>query len=217
MTTLANQLRRSVSSYLERTGMSARRLSRWAVGDSAFVSRLNRGHSTGLNTADRLLEFMGEPAIGPMFRREVEAFISVKGISESRFGTEAAGDDSFVKRLRDGVSFRLATVDRVRTWMRNAMGRAERAAVSRLIESGSQAEPGGSSPGEHPPEYHREAFLSARQAAAFLTLSSETLHRFRETGGGPAYCEFGNRILYSRADLLVWAWQMRQDPLEAKR
>ena len=135
---------------------------------------------------------MGEPAIGPIFRREVEAFISVKGISESRFGTEAAGDASFVKRLRNGTSFRLATVDRVRTWMRNAMRRAERAAVSRLIKSAPQADPSGSSPSEHPPEYHREVFLSAHQAAAFLTLSSDTLLRFRETGGGPAYCEFGN-------------------------
>jgi predicted DNA-binding transcriptional regulator AlpA len=48
-------------------------------------------------------------------------------------------------------------------------------------------------------------FLDQRQTASLLNLSERTLERFRLEGTGPAYCKFGRRVMYARADVLSWA------------
>ncbi len=111
-------LRRTVEGYIERHRISGRRFGEVALGDPGFIASLARGRSLRLDTADRLLVFMGEAPIGPAFRREIEAFLSVTRTKAYLLGLDAAGDPSFVARLRKGVSPRLATIDRVRAWMR---------------------------------------------------------------------------------------------------
>lgn len=48
-------------------------------------------------------------------------------------------------------------------------------------------------------------FVRPREAAAILRLSVRFLDRCRMHGGGPAYYNFGNRIVYALGDLGVWA------------
>lgn len=48
-------------------------------------------------------------------------------------------------------------------------------------------------------------FLTQTEAARLLRLSGRSLERFRLTGAGPAFRKFGRRVLYERADLLMWA------------
>ena len=73
---------------------------------------------------------MGEAPIGSAFRREVEAFLSETRTKAYLLGLDAAGDPSFVARLRRGVWPRLATVNRVRAWMDRDCSEAIRAAMS---------------------------------------------------------------------------------------
>jgi len=52
--------------------------------------------------------------------------------------------------------------------------------------------------------------LTRREAAEFLSeqglqISANTLQKFATTGGGPDYRIFGNRAVYTPADLLAWA------------
>ena len=139
-------LRRTIDGYIERHRISGRRFGEAALGDPGFVASLSRGRSLRLDTADRLLVFMGEAPIGPAFRREVEAFLSVTRTKAYLLGLDAAGDPSFVARLRKGVSPRLATVDRVRAWMdrdcSDAQRRAIRAAMSARPLNGAPVMPG---------------------------------------------------------------------------
>ena len=122
-------LRRTVEGYIERHRISGRRFGEAALGDPGFIASLARGRSLRLDTADRLLAFMGEAPIGPAFRREIEAFLSVTRTKAYLLGLDAAGNPSFVARLRKGVSPRLATIDRVRAWMDEACTDAQRRAV----------------------------------------------------------------------------------------
>ena len=48
-------------------------------------------------------------------------------------------------------------------------------------------------------------FIRPREAAAILRVSVRFLDRCRVRGGGPAYFNFGNRIVYARGDLAGWA------------
>ena len=48
-------------------------------------------------------------------------------------------------------------------------------------------------------------FLRPREAAAILRVSGRFLDRCRIRGGGPAYFNFANRIVYARGDLAEWA------------
>jgi hypothetical protein len=41
-------------------------------------------------------------------------------------------------------------------------------------------------------------------AAAFLSLSTQRLAKWRLSGGGPKYCKVGRSILYRRDDLEAW-------------
>lgn len=227
MTTLDANLRGVVLSYLKRSGLSGLQFGELALGNPGFVLGLAKGRSLSLDTADRVLRFMGEPPIGPTFRREVEAFLKVTRTEQACLGLKAAGDAAFVDKLRLGSSPRLSTVHRVRAWMRETASEAERVSIVRtlaageetaaelardpamlraLVETESSLLPDESGPsGRETP-----AFLTTRQAAAFLSLSRRTLDRYRSSGAGPVFHRFGGRIAYARADLEEWAAQRRR-------
>ena len=133
METHTTILRRAIEGYIERQRISGRRFGEAALGDPGFMASLARGRSLRLDTADRLLVYMGEAPIGPAFRREVEAFLSVTRTKAYLLGLDAAGDPSFVARLRKGVSPRLATIDRVRGWMDEACTDAQLRAIHAAI------------------------------------------------------------------------------------
>ena len=60
------------------------------------------------------------------------------------------------------------------------------------------------------PDPELKLFLTTSEAATLLRLSRRTLDGYRFTGRGPAYYVFGSRVVYSRADLLIWAWTKRR-------
>ena len=53
-------------------------------------------------------------------------------------------------------------------------------------------------------------FLSPRQAADWLGLSTRTLERYRGTGEGPVFYRFGRHVRYLQADLDAWAKTRRR-------
>lgn len=216
MSDLALQFREAVQAFLERTGTPPARLGADALGDPSFVLRLMRGRIPQLDTADKVLAFMGEAPAGPAFRTEVEAFIEITGTKPYVLGLDAAGDPSFVGRLRRGVSPRLDTVARVRAWMAARCTAAERAPIEALV-AGKRCTPRRPKATERRPSpiHSKEGgtsmsgqttrYLGTREAAAFLGLSPRTLDRYRVTGEGPAFHKFGSRILYAQSDLEEWA------------
>lgn len=50
-----------------------------------------------------------------------------------------------------------------------------------------------------------EVFLNNREAAQHLKLSPRTLEKLRVNSGGPRFRKFGQRVIYSRAELEAWA------------
>ena len=225
---LDDRLRRAVAAWRVRHGVSARRFGTEALGDPDFVWAQARGRSVRLGTADRVLAFMGLPPLGPFFREEVEAFLTVTGTKVSVLGEEAAGNPSFVGRLRKGASPRLRTVDRVRAWMAANASEEEAHAVRARVQeedvlagtelpgsldaplppAGSGAcmeEEGGSHMNDNGSHY-----LNTREAAAWLSLSPRTLDRYRVSGDGPAFHRFGGRVRYLVADLEAWASARRR-------
>ena len=216
MNDLAAQFRDTVEDWLKRTGTPPARLGQQALGDPSFVLRLRRGRVPRLDTADKVLIFIGEAPVGAAFRAEIEAFIEITRTKPYVLGLDAAGDPSFVARLRRGVSPRLDTVGRVRGWMAARCSESECAAI-RAIAAGEPAPPRRSDTkdGDASPTDNKEGgtsmsgqptkYLGTREAAAFLGLSPRTLDRYRVTGEGPAFHKFGSRILYAKADLEAWA------------
>jgi len=205
MNELTTRFRHAVEAFLQRTGTAPARLGTDALGDPSFVLRLMRGREPRLDTADRVLAFIGEAPLGSVFRAEVEAFVEVTRTKPYLLGHDAAGDPSFVARLRRGASPRLDTAERVRAWMAARCSAAERASVRAALGG----EPGGEN--DHEREGDVEVndrptqYMGTREAAAFLGLSPRTLDRYRVTGEGPAFHKFGTRIRYARADLEAWA------------
>ena len=146
-----------------------------------------------LRTADRVLIYMGRPRLGPGFRSEVEAFLEVTGTKVSVLGEEAAGNRSFVGRLRKGASPSLRTVDRIRTWMAAHASVEEMGAIRARIKDKHdvvQAAGPGSSTAPLPSagagiNLEEEGgkgmygngtkYLSTREAAAWLGLSPRAL------------------------------------------
>ena len=221
MARLDDRFRDTVLGHLERTGLPGRRLGAEALNDPGFVASLKKGRRVGLATADAVLAAMGMAPIGPAFRREVEAFLKVTRTKAYVLGEASAHDAGFVKRLREGASFRLATVEKVRSWMAShadAAGlRAMRRAVAgvALLDTAAPEPPEGGprGRGRRQPTDEGETgmnddgnqYLSTRKAAAFLGLSPRTMDRNRMGGEGPSYYRFGHRILYRRDDLEEWA------------
>ena len=221
MTTQAALLR-LLDAYRARTGCSARRLGVEALNDPGLASTLKRGRTLRLSSADRLLAFIGAAPLGPRFRREVEAFLEVTRTKRAVFGHAAAGDPSFAARLMAGASPTLATVDRVRAWMRANASAAERAAIERAVEEAFPASapdaramapsPIDSSIGTEGDTPMRDdtTYLDTRAAAAHLGLSPRTLDRYRVSGEGPAFYKLGTRVRYRLADLEAWAESRRR-------
>ena len=207
MATLDDKLHDLLDAFLERSGTSARRFGVEALGDPGFMASLGKGRRPGLRTVDRLLAFMGLAPAGDAFRREVEAFLGVTGTKAYVLGELAAGDPSFVERLRRGASFRLDTVARVRAWMADQACERARAAMRAAVAGAPllSEDPGRAQQGDPDMTHADNEYLSTRRAAAALGLSPRTLDRYRETGDGPAYHRFGARIVYRRADLDAWA------------
>ena len=210
MATLDTDIRQRVRDHLARNGISARRFGEEALADSGFVASLKRGRRLRLDTADKVLAFMGEEPIGPVFRREVEAFLGVTRTKASVLGSEAVRNRSFVGRLRRGVSPRLRTVERVRSWMAAQSSEAETRVIRALAGHGVPARPAGSETRVSGKKGERNMngdtdYMTTGEAAALLRLSARTLERYRLTGAGPRYRKFGARVLYLRADVVAWA------------
>ena len=193
-------LRRAVDTFIRRHGMSVTGFGQAALGDPSFGAALARGRSPRLDTADRLLAFMGMDPVGPAFRREVEAFLAATGVKLSELGRGVTGNPSFVAWLRRGGSPRLATVDRARAWMAAQPGGA-------METRGAGDEPvrRESFKGENDMSDDTHRYMTTGEAAAFLRLSARTLERYRLNGAGPRFHKFGTRVLYLRADVVAWA------------
>ena len=228
---LDERLRRSIALWRARSGMSARRFGVGALGIPGFVGLQARGRPLRVETADRVLAFMGYPPLGPLLRAEVEAFIEVSGTKVSILGEEAVGNPSFVGRLRRGASPYLATFDRVRAWMAaNATGEEIRAIRERLahlsdpfdgtwdVAGVPSEEPGDAGDVDARAEEHH---LDTREAAAWLGLSPKTLERYRVSGEGPDFIRIGTRVRYLLEDLEKWAsarrWTSTTEERAARR
>ena len=151
------------------------------------------------------------------------------GTKLSVLGEEAAGNPSFVSRLRRGASPRLKTVDRVHAWMATHASEDELCAIrERLTHTNDKNHfAGQKTPGESTrraptcgAELEREGeirmnenvrnYLSTRQAGEWLGLSPRTLERYRVTGEGPVFHRFGSRVRYLLVDLEAWASTRRR-------
>ena len=118
-------------------------------------------------------------------------------------------------RLRDGVSFRLTTVERVRAWMADHAGEAESNAMRTaapalppVAEDRGEIETNQQEHGRTEMNDNR-IYMSTREAAALLGLSPRTLDRYRVNGEGPPFHRFGNRVRYLRTDVEAWAAERR--------
>ena len=96
MNDLPAQFRDAVQAFIERTGTPPARLGTEALGDPSFVLRLTCGRIPRLDTADKVLAFIGEEPLGSAFRAEIEAFIEITRTKPYVLGLDAAGDLSFV-------------------------------------------------------------------------------------------------------------------------
>ncbi|MCY4284144.1 MAG: helix-turn-helix domain-containing protein [Thiotrichales bacterium] len=227
MTTQATLIRH-LDAYRARTGVSARRLGLEALNDPGLATTLARGRTLRLASADRLLAFIGAAPLGPRFRHEVETFLRVTRTKRAVFGLEAAGSPSFVARLLSGASPTLATVDRVRAWMRAHANPTERAAIARAVEEAfptpaSERGAPASAPVPRsvltdslthtqgdPSMRDHTTYLDTRAAAAHLDLSPRTLDRYRVSGDGPTYFKLGARVRYRLPDIEAWAAARRR-------
>lgn len=210
MNELTTHFRDTVRAYLDRTGTAPARLGIDALGDPSFVHRLMRGREPRLDTADKVLAFMGEAPVGPGFRAEVDGFVAVTRTKPYVLGLDAAGDPSFVARLRRGSSPRLDTAERVRRWMAAHCTGAERAAMSDVLAGEPAGANGEDRGGDAAVNDRATEYMGTREAATFLGLSPRTLDRYRVTGQGPAFHKFGTRVRYARADLEDWAAERRR-------
>ena len=202
-------LKNSIDGFLARRGMSRSRFGLETAGNPSLVARIAAGRVIRLDSADRILAYMGKEPFGPAFRREVEAFIAITGTKASLLGHEAVGDPSFARRLRHGASPSLDTCDRVSAWMESQSSEAERLAVRATVEICVPAVPAGSGKQREAEMDDDAIYMGTRELAALLGLSPRTLDRYRVSGGGPKFYKFGNRVRYARADVEAWAAERR--------
>ena len=104
MTMLDGEFERVIAAWLKRSKISDKMLGSLVLDDPHFVSDLKRGRPPQLDEADRVLHFMGIAPIGPRFRREVEAFLTVTRTKPTTLGTKAVGRPAFVRELKTGMS-----------------------------------------------------------------------------------------------------------------
>ena len=90
-TALDDHVRARVKAFLADSLLSEEQFGQTVLGDPKFVPGLDKGRSMRLDAADRVLRFMGEFAIGPRFRREIEAFTTVTGTKRCAGRAVAAG------------------------------------------------------------------------------------------------------------------------------
>ena len=203
---LDTTFRRLVDAYRERERLSARGFGRLALGDHRFVScRFERGSAVRLDTADRVLAFMGEPPWRPLFQSELTAYMDITGTKASVLGKLSVGDASFVTRLFAGRSPLLTTVDRVRRWMGKHSKAAERRAIGAETLHATWARRGPDALRGDGTMSNEERYLTTREAALVLAMSVRTLDRYRVTGEGPPFMKLGRRVRYLRSDIDRWA------------
>ena len=212
MNMIETEFRDTISDYLERSGMSGRKLGELALGNPDFVRNLKGRASPGLDAVDQVLRFMNIAPIGPRFRREVEVFLIVTGTRPTLVGSRAIGKSAFVRALRRGASPTLNSVERVRSWMHGAIDDFQRPGIAWLLASDVTVPPYGLGAAFAPwteddariGKLDGKTFLPKHEAAAFVGLSHRTLDRYRVTGGGPVFHKFGSKVLYARFDLEAW-------------
>lgn len=203
--------RRTVRRYLKSRGMSERSFGA-AMKDLTLARRLSDGRPIRLDTADKALQFMGEPPLRGLYLQEIDAYLQITGTKAYVLGLEAVGDRSYVKRLREGLSPYLGSIDTVRGWMGAHSTRDQRRAIGAATLHASWFRLGvGDHPGHGAPAVgHEQRYLSTKQAAKYLGVSDRKLDRLRIEGGGPAYYKFGKSVRYRREDLDEWARPRRR-------
>ena len=202
--------RDTVWRFLERRGMTAHAFGA-AVNDPMLAGRLKDRRPIRLDTADKGFGFMGEPLLRGLYLQEIEGYLQITGTKAYVLGQEAAGDRSYVKRLREGLSPYLCNIDKVRRWMGEHSTREQRRAIgaATLHASWFRLGAGGYGHGVGAAS-HEQRYLNAEQAAKYLGVSRKKLDRLRTDGGGPAYYKFGSSVRYRREDLDEWARPMRR-------
>ena len=212
---LDEELRAAVHAYLERRGMTPSGFGRRVTGDPGLVSkRLQPGRTVTLNTADRILRFIGLLEYRPLICWELDAFMQVTGVKPWVLGYRSVGQTTLVTKLRGGASPQLATLQRCRAWMREQVGERDRWAICSAVAvkwangAGEHGQPGLllqglRRQGEQPITRHC-VLLKTAQAAVALDVSPRTLERYRVVGGGPRYVKVGRLVRYLPSDLERW-------------
>ena len=195
----------AIEAHIARESLTRTGFGRAAVDDGSFLGRLDRGSDMRLETADKVLAFLGEEPMGPRFLREIEAWLGATRTKPHLLGRQALGDPTFVLRLSRGRSPTLRTFDRVRAFMTANARTAEREAVRAALEEGGLAVPADASGEEETAMDGNICYMKTKEAAALLGLSPRTLETYRWRGGGPAFSRFGSSVRYLRSHVVAWA------------
>ena len=199
----------AIEAHIAREKLTRTGFGRDAVDDASFLGHLGRGSDVRLETADKVLAFLGEELIGPRFMREIDAWLRVTRAKPHLLGRQALGDPSFVLRLERGRSPTLGTVDRVGAWMVDNASATELEAAHAAVEDGSPAVP---VDGAREEELEMATdYMTTRQVAAYLGLSPRTLESYRCRGGGPPFYVFGSVVRYLLSDVVKWASKRRRN------
>ena len=195
----------SIEAHIAREQLTRTGFGGDAVDDGSFLGRLDRGSDVRLETADKVLAFLGEEPMGPRFLCEIEAWLRVTRTKAHLFGRQALGDPTFVLRLSRGRSPTLRTFDRVRAFMAANVRTAEREAVRAAVEERVPAVPADAAGEEERAMDGDIRYMKTKEAAALLGLSPRTLETYRWRGGGPAFSRFGSSVRYLRSHVVAWA------------
>ena len=195
----------AIEAHIAREQLTRTGFGRDAVDDGSFLGRLERGSDVRLETADKVLAFLGEEPMGPRFLCEIEAWLRVTRTRPHLFGRQALGDPTFVLRLSRGRSPTLRTFDRVRAFMAANARTAEREAVRAAVEERVPAVPADAAGEEERAMDGDICYVKTKEAAALLGLSPRTLETYRWRGGGPAFSRFGSSVRYLRSHVVAWA------------
>ena len=94
----------AIEAHIARENLTRTGFGRDAVDDGSFLGRLDRSSDVRLETADKVLAFVGKEPMGPRFLRKIEAGLRVTRTKAHLFGSQALGDPTFVLRLERGPS-----------------------------------------------------------------------------------------------------------------